>query len=98
MAVLCLAATLDWLKRSHALVSACSSRSCGRIKESAGMYVYRGTRALLWWKVPAMPRYFFHLRNENELHEDSEGMDLPNLNAALDEALRTERELNNQPA
>ena len=40
-----------------------------------------------------MPRYFFHLRGDDLLMEDLEGMDLPNLHAALDEALRVRREL-----
>jgi hypothetical protein len=40
-----------------------------------------------------MPRYFFHLRGDDLLMEDMEGMDLPNLHAALDEALRVRREL-----
>lgn len=45
-----------------------------------------------------MPRYFFHLRDQLELHEDEEGMDLPHLEAALGEALRTDRELRIDPA
>ncbi len=40
-----------------------------------------------------MPRYFFHLRGDDLLMEDLEGMDLPNLHAALEEALRVRREL-----
>ncbi len=40
-----------------------------------------------------MPRYFFHLRGDDLLVEDLEGMDLPNLHAALEEALRVRREL-----
>jgi len=40
-----------------------------------------------------MPRYFFHLRSSNLLVEDLEGMDLPNLHAALEEVERANREL-----
>ncbi len=40
-----------------------------------------------------MPRYFFHLRGEDLLVEDLEGMDLPNLHAALEEVARANREL-----
>ncbi len=47
----------------------------------------------------AMPRYFFHLRHQDDLLvEDHEGMDLPDLQAALDEALRADRELSTDPA
>ena len=46
-----------------------------------------------------MPRYYFHLRNQDELlTEDHEGMELPDLQAALDEALRVDRELTADPA
>jgi hypothetical protein len=40
-----------------------------------------------------MPRYFFHLRGDNLLVEDLEGMDLPNLHAALQEVERANREI-----
>jgi hypothetical protein len=40
-----------------------------------------------------MPRYFFHLRGDDLLMEDLEGMDLPNLHAALEEVERARREL-----
>ena len=40
-----------------------------------------------------MPRYFFHLRHPTYLHEDEDGTVLPNLQAALSEALRVGREL-----
>jgi hypothetical protein len=40
-----------------------------------------------------MPRYYFHLRGEDLLVEDLEGMDLPNLQAALEEVARANREL-----
>ncbi len=40
-----------------------------------------------------MPLYFFHIRDQHYLHEDEEGMDLPDLHAVLEEALRTDREL-----
>jgi hypothetical protein len=45
-----------------------------------------------------MPRYFFHIRDQQYLHEDSEGIDLPDLKAVLEEALRTDRELSVEPA
>ncbi len=45
-----------------------------------------------------MPRYFFHIRDQHHLHEDDEGIDLPNLYAVLEEALRTDRELTVDPA
>jgi hypothetical protein len=45
-----------------------------------------------------MPRYFFHLRDQYELHEDEEGIDLPDVQAVLEEALRTDRELDREPA
>ena len=38
-----------------------------------------------------MPRFFFHLRDQHYLHEDCEGTDLPDVKAALDEALRADR-------
>ena len=44
-----------------------------------------------------MPRFFFHLRDHENLHEDTEGMDLPDLHAALNETLRSEQELVNEP-
>ena len=44
-----------------------------------------------------MPRFFFHLRDHENLHEDTEGMDLPNLHAALSETLRSKRELVDEP-
>jgi hypothetical protein len=40
-----------------------------------------------------MPLFFFHFRDQGHLHEDSKGLDLPDLHAALEEALRTSREL-----
>jgi hypothetical protein len=40
-----------------------------------------------------MPRYFFHLRGDDLLMEDLEGMDLPNLHAALQEVARANREI-----
>ena len=45
-----------------------------------------------------MPRYFFHLRDQDRLHEDCEGVDLPDLHAALEEALQAHRELLAEPA
>ncbi len=40
-----------------------------------------------------MPRYFFHLRGDDLVMEDLEGMDLPNLHAALQEVERANREI-----
>ena len=40
-----------------------------------------------------MPRFCFHVRDHDLLHEDDEGTDLPSLYAALDEALRVRSEL-----
>ena len=46
-----------------------------------------------------MTRYFFHLHSqEGLLVEDDECMDLPDLQAALEEALRVDRELMADPA
>jgi hypothetical protein len=44
-----------------------------------------------------MPLFFFHFRDQGHLYEDSEGVDLPDLHAALEEALRTKRELAGEP-
>ena len=44
-----------------------------------------------------MPLYFFHIRDQHYLHEDREGIDLPDLHAVLEEALRTDRELAVEP-
>ena len=45
-----------------------------------------------------MPRYFFHLRGDDLLMEDLEGMDLPNLHAALQEVERANREIASEGA
>jgi hypothetical protein len=39
-----------------------------------------------------MPRYFFHIRDREQLIEDQEGVELADLHAVLDEALRIDRE------
>ena len=44
-----------------------------------------------------MPLYFFHIRDQHYLHEDQEGIELPDLQAVLQEALRTDRELSVEP-
>jgi hypothetical protein len=44
-----------------------------------------------------MPRFFFHIRDQHYLHEDQEGIELPDLQAVLEEALRTDRELPVEP-
>ena len=40
-----------------------------------------------------MTRYFFHIRNDDRLREDDEGIDLPSLAAARKEAVLSAREL-----
>lgn len=54
------------------------------------------------WTAPhrlrQMPRFFFHIRDQHYLHENSEGIDLPDLQVVLEEALRTDRELSVEPA
>ena len=45
-----------------------------------------------------MPRFFFHVRDQHYLHEDQEGIELPDLQAVLEEALRTDRELSMERA
>src|SRR4028119_2156082 len=46
-----------------------------------------------------MPRYYFHLHSqEGLLVEDHEGMDISDLKAALEEALRVDRDLTLDPA
>jgi hypothetical protein len=50
------------------------------------------------WRQDAMPRYFFHLRDQDILYEDAEGMELPDIGAALAEALRVDKELTAVPA
>lgn len=44
-----------------------------------------------------MPLFFFHFRDQGHLHEDRKGVDLPDLHAALEEVLRTTRELAGEP-
>ena len=44
-----------------------------------------------------MPLFFFHFRDQGHLHEDRKGIDLPDLHAALEEVLRTNRELAGEP-
>ncbi len=45
-----------------------------------------------------MPLFFFHLRDRDYLHEDSEGVELPDIHAALEEAARAIRELAAEPS
>jgi hypothetical protein len=40
-----------------------------------------------------MPKYFFHVRNGDELIEDPEGMELPNVVAARAEATQAARDV-----
>jgi hypothetical protein len=40
-----------------------------------------------------MPLYYLHIRNGNKLEVDPDGTDLPDLDAALAEALKVAREL-----
>ena len=44
-----------------------------------------------------MPRFYFHLRDHEYLHEDTEGMDLPDIQAAFAEVLKSEQELASEP-
>lgn len=44
-----------------------------------------------------MPRYFFHIRDEYGLIEDTEGQELSGENAVLDEIARTTREVCDEP-
>ena len=39
-----------------------------------------------------MPRYFFHIRDREQLIEDQDGLELGDLHAVLDEALRIDGE------
>jgi len=43
-----------------------------------------------------MPRYFFHIREEEQVIVDDEGIDLPNLEAAREEAVAAARQLLSQ--
>jgi hypothetical protein len=40
-----------------------------------------------------MPLYYFHIRNGDKLERDPDGMELPDMDAALAEALTVAREL-----
>jgi hypothetical protein len=40
-----------------------------------------------------MPRYFFHVREGNTLNRDEEGQELPDAEAARQEAISTSREM-----
>jgi hypothetical protein len=40
-----------------------------------------------------MPRFYFHIRNADEMTLDDEGTDLPDLNAARELAMASAREL-----
>jgi hypothetical protein len=40
-----------------------------------------------------MPHYYFHVREGSEISRDSEGQDLPNLEAARREAVNVSREI-----
>jgi hypothetical protein len=40
-----------------------------------------------------MPLYYFHIRNRDELEVDPDGTELPDIDAALTEALMVAREL-----
>jgi hypothetical protein len=40
-----------------------------------------------------MPRFHLHIRNQDGLVRDEEGLDLPNLNAAREEARQAIREI-----
>lgn len=40
-----------------------------------------------------MPKYYFHIRDGEELVQDDEGIDLPNLAAAQEEAVQAARDM-----
>jgi hypothetical protein len=40
-----------------------------------------------------MPRFYFHIRNHEDLVRDLEGVEMPNARAALDEAQEAAREI-----
>jgi hypothetical protein len=40
-----------------------------------------------------MPRFYFHVRHHDELDEDPEGIELPSLDVAIDEAVKGAREI-----
>jgi hypothetical protein len=40
-----------------------------------------------------MPKFYFHIRDGDKWIEDSEGLDLPNAEAAKQEALKAAREM-----
>jgi hypothetical protein len=40
-----------------------------------------------------MARFFFHVRDDDDISRDSEGQELPDLEAACQEALNTNREM-----
>jgi hypothetical protein len=40
-----------------------------------------------------MPHYYFHVREGSELSKDTEGQDLPNVEAARKEAISASREM-----
>ena len=45
-----------------------------------------------------MPRFFFHISNKDIVAEDCEGVDLPDLHAALERVLDTYRQLALDPS
>ena len=42
-------------------------------------------------------RFYFHVWEQTRLHEDSEGVELPDLHAAWEEVLRVDKELRSDP-
>ncbi len=49
--------------------------------------------AVPWSRSDAMPRYFFHVRENEGIVEDEEGLDFPDLGAARADALEAAREI-----
>jgi hypothetical protein len=45
------------------------------------------------YRTTAMPRYYFHVREGQEISRDTEGQDLPNADAARTEAINASREI-----
>jgi hypothetical protein len=48
---------------------------------------------LIGQEINAMPRYFLHIQDSGEVIRDEEGMDLPDLAAARDEAIAGARSI-----
>lgn len=60
-------------------------------ERNAGLTYVLGMRIIS--NAKAMPRYFFHVREGNQLHRDEEGQELANAEAARREAINSTREI-----